>query len=171
MTAPDIETLRYGFGECALGTFLVALSDGGVAALQLGDSRAALLAELEAAFPAARLEDAAAALGDFLVKVRAFLDAPGSELDLPLDVRGSDLERAIWTRLAAVPAGETVTYGQIARTLPIPATAQEVGAACAANKLAVAIPCHRVVKADGSISGYRWGVRRKRRLLALEAAA
>jgi AraC family transcriptional regulator, regulatory protein of adaptative response / methylated-DNA-[protein]-cysteine methyltransferase len=171
MTESDIETLRYGFGECALGTFLVALSDDGVAVLHLGESRGALLAELDAGFPLARLEEAAATLGDTVATVRAFLDAPGSALDLPLDIRGTDLERAVWRRLVAIPTGETTSYGQIAKTLPIPATAQEVGAACAANRLAVAIPCHRVVKADGSISGYRWGVRRKRRLLAMEAAA
>ncbi|MGQ0661796.1 methylated-DNA--[protein]-cysteine S-methyltransferase [Sphingosinicella sp.] len=173
MTAPNIplatEMLRFGFGECALGVFLVALSDRGLVALQLGNSRAALLAELETSFPATQFEEVA--LDDTLAKVRAFLDAPGSRLDLPLDIRGSALERAVWSRLTAVPAGETVTYGQVAKALPIPATAQEVGAACAANVLAVAIPCHRVVKTDGTISGYRWGVRRKRRLLALEAAA
>ncbi len=175
MAAPNTshatETLRFGFGECALGRFLVALSDTGLAALLIGDDKGSLLAELETSFPLACLEEAGVALGDTIIKVSAFLDAPGSRLDLPLDIRGSALERAVWSRLAAVPAGETVSYGQVAKRLSMPATAQEIAAACAANVLAVAIPCHRVVKADGSISGYRWGVRRKRRLLALEAAA
>lgn len=90
---------------------------------------------------------------------------------MPLDIRGSALELAVWQALRAVSAGETITYGRIAKALPVTATAQEVGAACAANVLAVAIPCHRVLKADGSISGYRWGVRRKRKLLRLEATA
>jgi len=91
-------------------------------------------------------------------------------LDLPLDPRGSALELAVWEALRNIPAGETRSYGALAKAIALPATAQEVGAACAANRLAVAIPCHRVLKADGSISGYRWGVWRKRRLLALEAA-
>ena len=102
-------------------------------------------------------------------KVVAFLDAPHKGLELPLDIRGNALEQAVWQALRAVPSGETITYGQIAKALPSPATAQEVGAACAANVLAVAIPCHRVVKADGSISGYRWGVQRKRKLINREA--
>lgn len=106
-----------------------------------------------------------------MVKVVAFLDAPSKGLDLTLDIRGSTLERAVWQALRAVNVGETVTYGQIAKALPVPATPQEVGAACAANVLAVAIPCHRVIKADGSISGYRWGVGRKRKLLNREALA
>jgi AraC family transcriptional regulator of adaptative response/methylated-DNA-[protein]-cysteine methyltransferase len=91
-------------------------------------------------------------------------------LELPLDLRGSAVELAVWQALRAVPRGRTISYGQIARSLPLRATAQEVGAACAANLLAIAIPCHRVVKADGSISGYRWGVQRKRKLIAREAA-
>ena len=101
----------------------------------------------------------------------AFLDAPHQGLDLPLDIRGSAQEQAVWQALRNVPAGQTITYGQIAKSLPLPATAQDVGAACAANVLAVAIPCHRVVKADGSISGYRWGVHRKRKLINREAVA
>jgi AraC family transcriptional regulator of adaptative response/methylated-DNA-[protein]-cysteine methyltransferase len=96
---------------------------------------------------------------------------PRTPLDAALDIRGSDAERAVWSALRAIPAGETRTYGQIAKTLPMPVTALEVGAACSANVLAVAIPCHRVIKADGSLSGYRWGVGRKRRLLQMEAAA
>ncbi len=103
-------------------------------------------------------------------QVIAFLDAPHRGLNLPLDIRGSELEQGIWRALREVPAGSTVTYGQIAKASP-PATAQDVGAACSANVLAVAIPCHRVVKADGSIAGYRWGVRRKRKLINREALA
>jgi len=103
-----------------------------------------------------------------VAQVVAFVDAPQHCLSLPLDMRGSDLELAVWEALRAIPSGETRTYGGLAKTLTIPATAQEVGAACAANVLAVAVPCHRVVKADGSISGYRWGVSRKRRLINME---
>jgi AraC family transcriptional regulator, regulatory protein of adaptative response / methylated-DNA-[protein]-cysteine methyltransferase len=110
-------------------------------------------------------------LQDVLRAVSDFLEAPGRGLNLPLDIRGDALQQAVWTALRATPSGQTITYGQIAKSLPMPATAQEVGAACAANVLAVAIPCHRVVKADGSISGYRWGVARKKRLINREALA
>lgn len=104
-------------------------------------------------------------------KVIAFLNAPELGLDLPLDIRGSALELTVWEALRAIPPGESRTYGNLAKSLPMPATAQEVGAACATNVLAVALPCHRLVKADGSISGYRWGVQRKRRLINMEAMA
>ncbi|WP_202946697.1 methylated-DNA--[protein]-cysteine S-methyltransferase [Allomesorhizobium alhagi] len=165
-----IEDIGFGFGQFSLGTVLVAASDKGVAAILMGDDQTALTRELTSAFPGARLADQAG-LEDMTAKVVAFLDAPHKGLELPLDIRGNALEQAIWQALRAVPSGETITYGQIAKALPVPATAQEVGAACAANVLAVAIPCHRVVKADGSISGYRWGVQRKRNLINREAAA
>ena len=165
------EDIRFGFGEFSLGTVLVAASSKGVAAILMGNDRHALSRELADAFPHARLIPEEAGLEEMVAQVAAFLDAPHKGLDLPLDIRGSALEQAIWQALRDVPAGQTVTYGQIAKTLPPPATAQDVGAACAANVLAVAIPCHRVVKTDGSISGYRWGVQRKRMLIKREAAA
>jgi AraC family transcriptional regulator of adaptative response/methylated-DNA-[protein]-cysteine methyltransferase len=99
------------------------------------------------------------------------VDAPHVRTDLTLDLRGSPVEAAVWNALRAIPAGETRTYGAIAKSLPLTATAQEVGAACAANRIAVIVPCHRVVKSDGSISGYRWGVQRKRRLINMEGVA
>lgn len=169
--ATAAEEIRFAFATFSLGAVLVAASDRGVAAILMGDERPALIRELTSAFPAARLAVDEARLVGTTAKVVAFLEAPNKGLDLPLDIRGSALEQAVWQALRAVPAGETITYGQIARSLPLPATAQEVGAACAANVLAVAIPCHRVVKADGSISGYRWGVQRKHRLINLEAVA
>ena len=165
------EEIRFGVGEFSLGTVLVAASDKGVAAILMGGNRHALRRELADTFPHARLSSEKAGLEEVVAKVVAFLDAPHKRWDLPLDIRGSALEQAVWQALRNVPAGQTVTYGQIAKTLPLPATAQDVGAACAANVLAVAIPCHRVVKADGSISGYRWGVQRKRKLIDLEAVA
>jgi AraC family transcriptional regulator of adaptative response/methylated-DNA-[protein]-cysteine methyltransferase len=165
------EELRYSHATCSLGTVLVATSANGIAAILLGDDRRALHRELIREFPNARLTPDDIGLNDTVTQVVAFLDAPHTGLDVPLDIRGSDLEQAVWQALRQVPAGETVTYGQIAKALPVPATAQEVGAACAANMLAVAIPCHRVVKADGSISGYRWGVQRKRRLINREGVA
>lgn len=165
-----IETFRFGYGESRIGAFVAAQSDAGIAAIFLGDDRSALLRQLHRAFPGvAMIEDEAVAPA--VARIAAFIDAPHIGLDLPLDLRGSALEKAVWTSLQAIPAGETRTYGALAKQLPVPATAQEVGAACAANRLAVAVPCHRVVKADGSISGYRWGVWRKKRLINLEGGA
>jgi AraC family transcriptional regulator, regulatory protein of adaptative response / methylated-DNA-[protein]-cysteine methyltransferase len=165
------EDIRFGFGDFSLGAVLVAASHRGVVAILMGDMHDALRRELAAAFPHARLAADEAGLAGMVAQVVAFLDAPHTGLDLPLDIRGSSLEHAVWQALRDVPAGQTVTYGRIAKSLPLPATAQDVGAACAANVLAVAVPCHRVVKADGSISGYRWGVRRKRKLINREAVA
>jgi AraC family transcriptional regulator, regulatory protein of adaptative response / methylated-DNA-[protein]-cysteine methyltransferase len=166
-----IEEIRFGFGDCSLGAVLVAISVNGVVAILMGDTREALRVELTGAFPDARLAHDQAGVDAIVVRVVAFLDAPCGQLDLPLDIRGSAIEQEVWRALRAIPAGQTTTYGQIAKALPVPATAQEVGAACAGNLLAVAIPCHRVVKADGSISGYRWGVGRKRKLLNRETPA
>jgi AraC family transcriptional regulator of adaptative response/methylated-DNA-[protein]-cysteine methyltransferase len=168
---PAPEALRYGFGETGLGTVLVAESDRGVAAIFLGDDRARLLSELQAAFPEAAMTHEEASLRETIATTAALVDAPHLAVELALDLRGSDVEIAVWEALRSIPPGETRTYGALAKALPMPATAQEVGAACAANRLAVAVPCHRVVKADGSISGYRWGVGRKRRLINLEAVA
>lgn len=165
------EEIRFTYDKFSLGTVLVAATDKGIAAILLGDSQDELRRELIYAFPQARLVIDEIGLADKAAKIAAFLDAPNQGLDLPLDIRGSVQEQAVWQALRHVPAGQTTTYGQIAKSLPLPATAQDVGAACAANVLAVAIPCHRVVKADGSISGYRWGVQRKRKLINLEAVA
>lgn len=165
------EDIRFGFGASSLGTVLVAASGKGVAAILMGNDRDALRRDLADAFPHARLGSDEAGLEGMVAQVVAFLDAPHQGLDLPLDIRGSALEQAVWQALRNVPSGRTVTYGQIAKSLLLPATAQDVGAACAANVLAVAIPCHRVVKADGTISGYRWGVQRKRKLINREGVA
>jgi AraC family transcriptional regulator of adaptative response/methylated-DNA-[protein]-cysteine methyltransferase len=173
MPIPDTlnETQRFGYGDSALGMVLVAESDRGIAAIFLGDDRAKLLRDLKAAFPDAKLAPDDAGLSTTIAKAVALVDAPHRGANLPLDPRGSELELAVWDALQSIPAGETRTYGALAKTLPMTTTAQEVGAACAANRIAVAIPCHRVVKAGGSISGYRWGVQRKRRLINLEGVA
>jgi AraC family transcriptional regulator of adaptative response/methylated-DNA-[protein]-cysteine methyltransferase len=168
---PADETLCFGYGQSRLGLVLVALSGRGVAAILIGDDQLALRCELGAAYPGVRLIEDDDRLAEAVARVVAFLASPGRELDLPLDLRGSELELAVWEALRGIPSGETRTYGALARALAFPATAQEVGAACAANMLAVAVPCHRVVKADGSISGYRWGVQRKRRLINMEGVA
>ncbi len=165
------ETLRVGYGDTALGTLLVAESGRGIAALFIGDDRAKLLRDLEAAFPDARSIHDQEGMTDTVARAEALVNAPQLGTDLPLDLRGSELELAVWRALQAIPSGETRTYGALANALPLAATAQEVGAACAANRIAVAVPCHRVVKADGSISGYRWGVHRKRRLINMEGVA
>jgi AraC family transcriptional regulator of adaptative response/methylated-DNA-[protein]-cysteine methyltransferase len=164
------EQIRFAFGSFALDSVLVAVSAAGVAAILIGGSREALRRELAEALPQAELVFDQAGLDATAEIVSAYLEAPDGEIGLPLDLRGSAVEQAVWQALRAIPSGRTASYGEIARALPVPATAQEVGAACAANRLAVAIPCHRVIKADGSISGYRWGVRRKRMLIAREAA-
>lgn len=171
MLANANPTLRYGFGETAIGTMLVAISNAGVASILIGDDWSRLRRELAVAFPDAILAEDQKAVADALVAIDRVLADPRASLNLALDIGGSDTERAVWAALRTIPAGETRSYGQIAKALSVPMTAQEVGAACAANVIALAIPCHRVIKADGGISGYRWGVARKRRLLQMEAAA
>src|SRR4051812_15332373 len=168
-TAP--ETLRFGYSDTALGTIVVAKSMQGVVALFIDDDRAKLLRELKEAFPEAEFVLDQAGLAQTVAKAAALVDAPQLGTDLTLDLRGSRMEIAVWQALRAIPAGETRTYGAIAQNLLIAATAQEVGTACAANRIAVAVPCHRVVKSNGSVSGYRWGVQRKRRLINMEGVA
>ena len=165
------ESLRFGYGDTALGTIVVAESMRGVAALFIGDERAQLLHDLRDAFPEAEFVLDQTGLAQTIAKATAVVDAPHLGTDLTLDLRGSPVEVAVWNALRAIPAGETRTYGTIAQSLPIMATAQEVGAACAANRIAVVVPCHRVVKSDGSISGYRWGVQRKGHLINMEGVA
>jgi AraC family transcriptional regulator, regulatory protein of adaptative response / methylated-DNA-[protein]-cysteine methyltransferase len=171
MATNSNDILHFGFGETAIGTVLVAVSDAGIACILVGDDKMRLRHELGNAFPGTDLVDDQTMVADALTRVAEVMSDPRKPLDAALDMRGSDAERAVWSALRAIPAGETRSYGQIAKTLPMPVTAQEVAAACAANVLAVAIPCHRVIKADGTLSGYRWGVGRKRRLLQMEAAA
>jgi len=165
------ETIRFGYADSALGMIAVAEGVRGVAALLIDDNRERLRANLEDVFPNATLVLDQSGLAQTIAKAVALVDAPHLGTDLTLDLRGSALEVAVWRALQAIPAGETRTYGSIARSLPMAATAQDVGAACAANPVAVAVPCHRVVKSDGSISGYRWGVQRKRRLINKEGVA
>ena len=165
------ETLRYGYGDTALGAIVVAESRHGVVALFIGDDRAKLLRQLKDAFPEAEFVLDQLGLEQTIAKAAALVDAPHIGTGLRLDLRGPPVEVAVWRVLQAIPAGETRTYRAIAQSLPITVTAQEVGAACAANRIAIAVPCHRVVKSDGSISGYRWGVQRKRRLINMEGVA
>ncbi len=165
------ETLRFAYGTTVLGTVVVAAGMRGVVALFIGDDRAKLLRDLKAAFPEAELALDEVGMAQTVARAAALVDAPQLGTDLTLDLRGSPVEVAVWKALQAIPPGQTRTYGAIAPDLPMTATAQDVGAACAANRIAVAVPCHRVVKSGGAISGYRWGVQRKRRLINMEGVA
>jgi AraC family transcriptional regulator, regulatory protein of adaptative response / methylated-DNA-[protein]-cysteine methyltransferase len=162
-------SIRFTFGESSLGQVLVAAGDKGISAILFGKDQSSLRHELMDCLPDARPASKPSDLGEVVKKVIGLIEAPNNHPDLRLDLQGSEFERRVWALLLEIPAGETTSYGTIAKKLGGAATAQEVAAACAANRHAVAIPCHRVLKADGSISGYRWGVARKRALLAREA--
>lgn len=162
--------LRFAVAPCSLGNVIVAASRRGIAAIELGDDPETLEAGLAARFPKARLIGGDAAFADLVARVVAFIEAPAAGLDLPLDVRGTAFQEQVWRALRAIPAGRTATYTEIATSIGAPRAVRAVAQACAANPTAVAIPCHRVVRADGSLSGYRWGVERKRALLAREGS-
>jgi AraC family transcriptional regulator of adaptative response/methylated-DNA-[protein]-cysteine methyltransferase len=161
--------IRFVIGECWLGSVLVATTDKGVCAILLGDDPAALARALEDRFPKARLIGGHDALEQTMAEVIAFVENPAIGLDLPLDLRGSAFERRVWQALREIPVGATASYGQIAERIGAPKEAYAVGEACAANPIAVAIPCHRVVRKDGALGDYRWGFKRKRALLRREA--
>ncbi len=161
-------SIDYALDRCSLGAILVAQSEQGLCAILLGDDATALLADLRRRFPAACLQAGDAAFAATVAAVIRFVDAPRLGLKLPLDLRGTAFQRRVWEALRHVPAGATATYSEIARRIGLPRATRAVAAACAANPLAVAIPCHRVLRADGSLSGYRWGLERKSALLARE---
>src|SRR5262245_45952094 len=162
--------ILFSTGESVLGIVLVARSENGVCAILLGEDPQELERDLRARFPHDDVRDAYVGLEPLVSEVARFLAAPHAKLELPLDLRGSDLEQRVWNALREVPPGTTATYSDIALRLGVPATAKEVGEACAANPLAVAVPCHRVLRKDGSLGGYRWGLKRKRALLQRECA-
>ncbi|MGZ5919734.1 MAG: bifunctional DNA-binding transcriptional regulator/O6-methylguanine-DNA methyltransferase Ada [Hyphomicrobium sp.] len=165
--APD-EEIRFAFGDCSLGAILVAASANGVCAILLGADRQALAGELRQRFLRAKLIEADAAFNKTVAKTIRLIEAPGSNIDLPLDVRGTAFQHRVWAALKDIPAGSTASYTQIAKRIGEPKAVRAVAGACAANPVAVAIPCHRVVRADGGLAGYRWGVARKRALLDRE---
>jgi AraC family transcriptional regulator, regulatory protein of adaptative response / methylated-DNA-[protein]-cysteine methyltransferase len=164
------EQVTYAIAPCSLGRVLVATTERGVCAIELGDDDAAVLAALERHVPNAERRRDDEALRAALDAVIALVDRPSSPFALPLDVRGTAFQRRVWNALRAVRPGEPVTYATLARAVGSPNAAQAVGAACAANRLAIAIPCHRVVREDGDLAGYRWGLERKRALLERERA-
>jgi AraC family transcriptional regulator of adaptative response/methylated-DNA-[protein]-cysteine methyltransferase len=163
--------ILFASGACSLGSILVAATARGVCAILLGDEPAELSHELERRFPRARLTGADASFEALVAKVVGLVERPQAGLDLPLDIRGTAFQRRVWEALRAIPVGATASYADVARTVGAPKAVRAVAKACAANSIAVAIPCHRVVRTDGDLSGYRWGVERKRALLAREAKA
>ncbi len=172
---PQTDEIRYAVAECALGRVLVAASAQGLCAVFLGDAGVQLREDLKRTFPDAHLVHAGPGFHDaWMAPVVRLIDAPmrGERLGLPIAVHGTPLQRRVWEALCDIPPGETRSYGDIAAQLGLTRreAPREVAAACAANTLAVVIPCHRVVAADGRLSGYRWGIARKARLLAREGA-
>ncbi|MDC0723156.1 bifunctional DNA-binding transcriptional regulator/O6-methylguanine-DNA methyltransferase Ada [Nannocystis bainbridge] len=163
--------IHFAVGECSLGSILVAASTRGVCAILLGDDPDRLVRDLQDRFPRAELIGDDPAFERQVATVIAFVEAPGLGLDLPLDVRGTAFQQRVWQALRGIPPGAKVCYADIAERIGAPRSVRAVSQACAANALAVAIPCHRVVQRDGGLSGYRWGVERKRKLLDREASA
>jgi AraC family transcriptional regulator of adaptative response/methylated-DNA-[protein]-cysteine methyltransferase len=162
--------IHFAIGECSLGTILVAQSQRGVCAILLGDDPDALARDLQDRFPRANLIGGDRAFEQLVAHVVGFIEAPALGLDLPLDVRGTAFQQRVWQALREIPAGVTASYSEVAQRIGSPKAVRAVAQACAANTLAVAIPCHRVVRNDGGLSGYRWGVERKRALLEREAS-
>lgn len=160
--------IRFAIGQCSLGAILVAQSDKGVVAIAIGDDPERLARDLQDRFPRANLIGGDAEFEKQVARVVGFVEAPQAGLELPLDIRGTAFQQRVWQALRDIPAGETATYSEVAARIGRPEAVRAVAGACAANTLAVAIPCHRVVRTDGSLSGYRWGVERKRALLERE---
>ena len=163
------EEIKFAVGQTTLGAILVASSTKGVASILLGDDPDELVRDLQDRFPKARLIGMDREYEALIARVCGFVESPGIGLDLPLDVRGTAFQRRVWQALQEIPVGERVSYAQIARRIGAPSAARAVAGSCAANTIAVAIPCHRVVRNDGALSGYAWGVDRKRSLLDREA--
>jgi len=160
--------IRFATGECSLGAILVAATERGVCAVFMGDDPDALARDLQDRFPKAELIGGDAGFENLVSRVVGLVEAPGREFDLPLDVRGTAFQQRVWQALLEIPPGATASYADIAERIGSPKSVRAVARACAANPVAVAIPCHRVVRTDGGLSGYRWGVERKRELAERE---
>ena len=162
-------SIRFATAETSIGWVLVASTDRGLCSIELGDSKEGLTAGLFERFPKAELAGDDPDFGDQLRRVVAMIEVPGTGLDLPLDLRGTAFRRQVWDALRAIPSGSTATYAEVARSIGRPSAVRAVASACASNELAVVIPCHRVIRGDGGLGGYRWGIERKRALLDGEA--
>jgi AraC family transcriptional regulator of adaptative response/methylated-DNA-[protein]-cysteine methyltransferase len=162
--------LLFALGHSSLGAVLVAGSERGVRAILLGDDPAALVGDLQGRFPETILTRADDALDPLLARVVQLVESPGAEVYLPLDMQGTPFQRRVWQELRDIPAGSTATYTEIANRIGSPRSVRAVARACATNPLAIVVPCHRVVRSDGQLAGYRWGVERKRELLEREAS-
>ena len=170
-TNASIDTISYATGDCALGQVLVARSVKGVCAVLIGAGRDELEIDLASRFPEAKLVADEAVVHDDLAKVFRFVEKPAEGLYFPLDMRGTPFQRRVWEKLRAIPVGRTVTYTELAYWVGPLTSARAVAGACAANPIALAVPCHRVVHSNGELAGYRWGVERKREMIRREAMA
>lgn len=164
-------SVHFAVGECSLGSIIAAATDKGVCAILLGDDPNALVRDLQDRFPNAQLIGGDANFEQLVAKVVGFVEAPALGLDLPLDVRGTAFQQRVWQALREIPVGSTASYTEVATRIGAPKAVRAVAQACASNSIAVAIPCHRVVRNDGALSGYRWGVERKRALLDRESVS
>lgn len=160
--------IQFATGTSSLGNVLVAATPAGLCAILLGDDPKSLVDDLTFRFRNARIVPAAQSFNATVTAVLALVETPRLGLDLPLDMRGTEFQHRVWTALQSIPSGQTVSYAQLAQRMGAPTASRAVAAACAANPLAIAIPCHRVVRGDGRLSGYRWGVARKKALLDRE---
>jgi AraC family transcriptional regulator, regulatory protein of adaptative response / methylated-DNA-[protein]-cysteine methyltransferase len=164
------ELIRFAIGECSLGSIMAAVTEKGICAILLGDNPSILRRELQEHFKVARLVDSDQDLGPLMAEVARLVESPWLNLDLTFDLRGTSFEQRVWQAVREIPSGSTASYTDIAELIGEPKKAFSVAEACASNMLAVAIPCHRVVRKSGALAGYRWGFKRKRALLAREAA-
>ncbi|RDB42924.1 bifunctional DNA-binding transcriptional regulator/O6-methylguanine-DNA methyltransferase Ada [Halomonas sp. DQ26W] len=160
--------IHFALGECSLGTILVATSQRGICAISLGSDPEQLLQELQERFANANLVPGGQDFDAWMARVVGFVEVPGIGLSLPLDIRGTAFQRRVWHALTEIPVGATISYAELAKQIDSPQAVRAVARACASNPIALAIPCHRVVRSDGALSGYRWGVERKRALLERE---
>lgn len=165
------ELVRYSYADSSLGRVIVAATDAGVCFIAFGDDDDSLLAELAARFARAEIAPAVAEDVSLVSQVISLIDAPSHSAELPLDVRGTAFQQQVWAALTRIEPGDTVTYAELARAIGKPTAVRAVAQACGANPLAVAVPCHRVIGSDGSLTGYRWGTERKRALLKAEEHA
>ncbi|MGZ4970438.1 MAG: methylated-DNA--[protein]-cysteine S-methyltransferase [Methylobacter sp.] len=162
------DLIRFSISECSLGWILVAISGRGVCTIALADNPENLKRDLHDKFPQAEASGSEPDFEKLIAKVADFIETPALGLDLPLDIRGTAFQQRVWQALREIPVGTTASYSEIAQRIGMPKAVRAVAGACAANSLAVAIPCHRVVRTDGNLSGYRWGVERKAELLRRE---